>query len=431
MHFASAAEADPDTPSLPADWMNVDWQEELKHNITDPEALKLHIALSPQEEADLKKVVGAHPMNIPRYYLSLIDRNDRNDPIRRMCVPEAEELIVAGDMGETTGDPYGDDKHDKGNGILHKYPYTALVVATEYCSMYCRHCFRKRMVGLPNDQTVQNFQAAAKYIAGHPEITNVVVSGGDPFLLPTDALIAMLNALRDIPHLNFVRIGSRAPVVFPMRFFDDELIDFLREFNKEKALFVPTHFNHPNEITPVAAKAVQRLHDAGITVNNQAVFLRGVNDNEDTLVELKNGLLRIGVSPYYLYQCMPVSRVRHHCQVPLRSTASSSSSSSTPVPATRASHRASWCASSPKPAAGSMICLRSTYNTRPVPHFPADTTKGRPDGRPFVVIRCKILSSGYPLCSSCSNPLQSRTSPAPAGSRVTFFVGPKNEPALR
>jgi KamA family protein len=257
-------------------------------------------------------------MNIPRYYLNLIDSSDPQDPIRKLCVPESEELIVAGTMGETTKDPYGDDKHDKGNGVLHKYSYTALVVATEYCAMYCRHCFRKRMVGLPNEQTVKNFQVAADYIASNPQISNVVISGGDPFMLPTDTLRQMLNALKNIPHLKFVRIGSRAPAVYPIRFFDDELIKLLADFNKQKTLFVPTHFNHPNEITPVATEAVLRLRQAGITVNNQAALLRGVNDDVDTLVNLMNGLLEIGISPYYLYQCMPVERVRHHFQVPLK-----------------------------------------------------------------------------------------------------------------
>ena len=303
---------------FPKDWSALDWQAELNNNITSVAQLKEHLSLSAKEEEALREVAEVHPMNIPRYYLDLVDGSDADDPIRKLCVPAAEELILAGAMGETTKDPYGDDKHDKGNGILHKYGYTALVVATEYCAMYCRHCFRKRMVGLPNDQTVKNFQKAAKYIAAHPEISNVVVSGGDPFLLPTDAIKAMLNALRDIPHLNYVRIGSRAPVVYPTRFFDEELIDFLKEFNREKSLFVPTHFNHPNEITPVAEQAILRLREAGITVNNQAVFLRGVNDDVDTLVDLMNGLLRIGVNPYYLYQCMPVARVRHHFQVPLK-----------------------------------------------------------------------------------------------------------------
>jgi lysine 2,3-aminomutase len=299
-------------------WTQLDWKKELKNNITSVKDLKEYLPLTRKEETDLRKVVRIHPMNISRYYLSLINPEDPQDPIRRQCVPDAQELIVAGAMGETTGDPYGDDKHDKGNGVLHKYDYTALVVTSEFCATYCRHCFRKRMVGLPNDLTVKNFQNAAKYIADHPEITNVVMSGGDPFMLPTKILMEMMNFLRPIDHLNYVRIGSRVPVTYPIRLFDDELLAFLEEFNKEKTLFVPTHFNHPGEITPVAREAILRLRRAGITVNNQSVLLRGVNDSAETLVDLMNGLLRIGVNPYYLYQCMPVARVRHHFQVPLK-----------------------------------------------------------------------------------------------------------------
>jgi len=300
------------------DWMNVDWRHELRNNATTVDQLKDYLSLSGQEEGDLRQVVAGHPMNIPRYYLNLIDPTDPEDPIRKLAIPATEELIVAGAMGETTKDPYGDDKHDKGNGVLHKYSYTALVVATEYCAMYCRHCFRKRMVGLPNQQTVENFNKAAEYIAAHPEISNVVISGGDPFLLPTAVIRKMLAALKDIPHLNYVRIGSRAPVVYPMRFEDSELLEVLREFGRHKTLQVPTHFNHPREITDEAARAVQQLREAGVTVNNQAVLLRGINDDVETLSELMNGLLRIGVNPYYLYQCMPVARVRHHFQVPLK-----------------------------------------------------------------------------------------------------------------
>lgn len=296
----------------------LDWQQELKNNITSVDQLKNYLQLDSAEEKALREVVGKHPMNIPRYYLGLVDRDDPQDPIRKLCVPESEELIIAGTMGATTKDPYGDDQHDKGNGVLHKYSYTALVVATEYCAMYCRHCFRKRMVGLPNDQTVKSFQGAAEYIAANPQISNVVISGGDPFMLPTDTLRQMLDALKDIPHLKYVRIGSRALVVHPIRFFDNELIDMLTDFNREKTLFVPTHFNHPNEITPLATEGVQRLREAGLTVNNQAVLLSGINDDVDTLVALMNGLLEIGVNPYYLYQCMPVERVRHHFQVPLK-----------------------------------------------------------------------------------------------------------------
>lgn len=300
------------------DEIDCDWQEELSHNISSVAELASYLPLTSAERCELDRVVARHPMNIPRYYLGLVDRNDPDDPIRKLAVPSTDELILDGSMGETTGDPYGDDKHDKGNGILHKYPYTALVVATEYCSMYCRHCFRKRMVGLANEQTVRSFKKAAEYIAEHPEIKNVVMSGGDPLLLPTEALRSMLDALQNIEHLNYVRIGSRAPVVFPMRLHDDELIEVLAAFNRIKPLYVPTHFNHPRELTPAAAEAVQRLRSAGVTVNNQAVLLRGVNDDVDSLTELMDGLLAIGVNPYYLYQCMPVSRVRHQFQVPLK-----------------------------------------------------------------------------------------------------------------
>ncbi len=300
------------------DWRQQDWRRELQNNITTVDALKTYLPLSEKEEADLRRVTDIHPMNIPRYYLSLVDAEDPDDPIRRLCVPDAAELVVAGAMGETTADPYGDDKHDKGNGLLHKYSYTALVVTSEYCAMYCRHCFRKRMVGLSNELTVKNFQKAAAYVAEHPEITNVILSGGDPFMLPTKVLEKMLAALVDIPHVNHVRIGSRVPVSYPLRLFDDDLMAVLRDFNDRKTLFVPTHFNHAREITSEAREAVHRLRLCGITVNNQAVLLRGVNDSEEALVDLMNGLLRIGVNPYYLYQCMPVARVRHHFQVPLK-----------------------------------------------------------------------------------------------------------------
>lgn len=299
-------------------WKDMDYRQELKRNITNVDELSRYLPLTAEEKNDIRQIEQIHPINIPRYYLSLIDPQDKDDPIRRLCVPDAQEMIVAGGMGDTTQDPYGDDKHDKGNGVLHKYDYTALVVTSEYCAMYCRHCFRKRMVGLTNDKTVKNFHKAAEYIADHPEITNVVMSGGDPLMLPTKILKKMLDSLRDIPHLNHVRIGSRVPVSYPIRLFDDELIEVLKDFNSAKTLFVPTHFNHPREITSVSTEAVKRLRDVGVTVNNQAVLLAGVNDNVKTLRDLMNGLLRIGVNPYYLYQCMPVARVRHHFQVPLK-----------------------------------------------------------------------------------------------------------------
>ncbi|MES9845979.1 MAG: KamA family radical SAM protein [Candidatus Sedimenticola sp. PURPLELP] len=300
------------------DWTEIDWQKELKNNINSIDSLKQYIDLSEDEEKTLREVVDNHPMNIPRYYLSLIDESSERDAIRKLALPSKEEMVVAGSMGETTQDPYGDDKHNKGNGILHKYPYSALVVATDYCSMYCRHCFRKAIVGLPNDKTVENFQRAAEYIREHKEITNVIISGGDPLLINTRRIKKILESLVDIEHVNYVRIGTRTPVVYPMRFFDDELLDTFKEFNKHKTLYLPTHFNHVSEITDVAKEAVLRIREAGVTVNNQAVFLKGVNDSVEEIEALMNGLVKIGVNPYYLYQCMPVSRVRHHFQVPLK-----------------------------------------------------------------------------------------------------------------
>ncbi|MCG7927405.1 MAG: KamA family radical SAM protein [Candidatus Thiodiazotropha taylori] len=300
------------------DWTEVDWQKELKNNINSIDSLKQYVDLSEDEEKTLREVVDNHPMNIPRYYLSLMDVTKTRDAIRKLALPNEDELVVAGSMGETTQDPYGDDKHNKGNGVLHKYPYSALIVATDYCSMYCRHCFRKAIVGLPNDKTVENFQRAAEYIREHKEITNVIISGGDPLLINTRRIRKILDSLVDIEHINYVRIGTRTPVVYPMRFFDDELIEAFSEFNKQKTLYLPTHFNHVSEITDVAKEAVLRIREAGVTVNNQAVFLEGVNDSVEEIEDLMNGLVKIGVNPYYLYQCMPVSRVRHHFQVPLK-----------------------------------------------------------------------------------------------------------------
>lgn len=298
-------------------WKELNWWGELKNNINSIDKLKQYVELNNNEEQSLREVVDKHPMNIPRYYLSLIDHNDPNDPIKKLAYPSEEELVIAGDMGETTKDPYGDDKHDKGNGVLHKYPYSALIVATDYCSMYCRHCFRKAIVGLPNNKTVENFQNALTYIKEHKEITNVIISGGDPMLIDTPKLKKMLDGLKSIDHVNYVRIGTRTPVVYPMRFFDEELMEYLKEFNKVKTLYIPTHFNHVNEITPTAREAVLSIREAGITINNQAVFLKGVNDTVEDIENLMNGLTSIGINPYYLYQCMPVSRVRNHFQVPL------------------------------------------------------------------------------------------------------------------
>ena len=300
------------------DWTQLNWKEELRRSVTSLEQLKQHVTMSAQEEREIAGVFDLFRVSIPRYYLSLIDPDDPDDPIRRMCLPNVEELVVAGSMGESTADPYGDDKHDQGNGLLRKYDSSVLVVTTETCAMYCRHCFRRRMVGRPSEPILRDFGRVVGYVAANKDITNIIFSGGDPLVLTTPVLRKLLMPLADIDHLGFVRIGTRTPVTFPSRIFEPELIELLAEFNQRKALYLPTHFNHVKEITPTSTEAIRRLRMAGITVNNQAVLLRGVNDNADALRALMDGLVRIGVNPYYLYQCMPVTGVSHHFQVPLR-----------------------------------------------------------------------------------------------------------------
>ncbi len=300
-----------------SEYEKVDWFEELKNNIQSVDELEKYISLTSIEKKQINEAVKLHPLNITRYYLSLIDINNAVDPIKKMSIPSKDELCVDKLSKKTTTDPYADDVWDKGNGIIHKYPYSALILVTEYCAMYCRHCFRKRLVGLPNDMITKNIEHAVEYIREHKEINSIIFSGGDPMLLPTSVIKNILDQFKDIDHINYIRIGTRAPVVHPIRFFDNELIEYLKEYNKVKTLFIPTHFNHINEITTLSSKAVFNIRSAGITVNNQAVLLKGVNDSKEDIVDLMSTLVKIGINPYYLYQCMPVSRVRSHFQVSL------------------------------------------------------------------------------------------------------------------
>jgi KamA family protein len=184
--------------------------------------------------------------------------------------------------------------------------------------MYCRHCFRKRLVGLHTKEIVERFEDAAEYIKQHKHINNVLVTGGDPLVLRNEVIEKLLSILSHIPHLRFIRFGSRAPVTFPSRFDDKELLRILsRHSHPDRRIYVFTQFNHPNEITEQSIKAVDNLMKSGVIVNNQTVLLSGVNDNPMTLSNLLNTLVCIGVNPYYVFQCRPVKRVKHHFQVPL------------------------------------------------------------------------------------------------------------------
>ncbi len=289
------------------------WQEELKNNVTSIEELAKYIPLESSEIAKLNAIVKEFPMSIPRYYLSLIDPNDPNDPIRKMSLPALEELDDAG-----VWDTSGEASNTKTEGLQHKYAQTTLILSTSKCAMYCRHCFRKRLVGTSDEEVAKTFAPILTYIKEHKEINNVLISGGDAFLNSNSVISYYLQELCGIEHLDFIRFGTRIPVTLPSRITgDSELIDILREYGAKKTIYVTTQFNHAKELTPEAVASINALLSAGVIVNNQTVLLRGVNDDSDTLANLFNALIRNRVIPYYIFQCRPVTHVKTQFQVPL------------------------------------------------------------------------------------------------------------------
>ena len=293
----------------------MNWQRELKRNISTLGQLKKHIELTPDQERQLTKVTAKHPMSITRYYMSLIDNKDPNDPLRKMLVPAVEELDLTGSY-----DPCRELQNTKLPGLQHKYSRTALILATSRCASYCRYCFRKRLVGLPTPEILRRLRDAVQYIREHVEVDNVLLSGGDPFVLTTEVIGRFLEKLSAIPHLNFIRFGTRVPATFPDRILEDaELLDLLGRYSlKNTRIHVVTQFNHPREITEKSTDAVSRLIASQLILKNQTVLLKGVNDDPSTLAELQSRLVGIGVSPYYVFQCRPVRRVKRQFQVSLR-----------------------------------------------------------------------------------------------------------------
>lgn len=290
------------------------WETELKKSIRTIPQLKACLELSPREEKQLKSIIERHPMQITRYYMSLIDPYDPDDPIRKMAVPTLGEFDISGSY-----DPSGEIVNTKLPGLQHKYKRTALILVTNRCAMYCRHCFRKRLVGLPSDEILRRFGDAARYIEEHREISNVLLSGGDPLTLQTKTLERILERLSSIAHLKFVRIGTRVPCTFPMRLIDDTgLLKVLKRYSRpHRRLFITTQFNHEREVTDRAVEAVRLILRSGVIINNQTVLLKGVNDNAEDLARLQGNLVRVGINPYYVFQCRPVQRVRKHFSVPV------------------------------------------------------------------------------------------------------------------
>ncbi|QRN85875.1 KamA family radical SAM protein [Clostridia bacterium] len=282
-------------------------------NITTAQAVADALGLTNQEKKEIGKVIKQYPMSIPDHYLSLIDKNDPYDPIRKMCLPSIKELSAGG-----TEDPSGEACNTKLIGVQHKYSPTVLFLATNTCLMYCRYCFRKRMVGLTKQQMIQGFEDAYQYVLAHKEVNNVLISGGDPLTIEASVLAELLDRLVTIKHLDFIRIGSRVPVVDPERISESPaLLDVLQGYAKKKPLYLVTHINHPREISDKTCKTLRLIQEMGIVVNNQSVLLRGINDDAKVLIELMRGLTKEHVIPYYLFQCRPVKGAQGHFQVPL------------------------------------------------------------------------------------------------------------------
>ena len=273
------------------------WKWQLAHRITTVDELSKLINLTPEEKADIARNLGLFRMAITPYYASLMDKDDPHCPIRMQMIPSAAERI----RGEfDLDDPLGEVKYNPAPNVVRRYPDRALLLVTMQCAAYCRHCTRRRVVG-STDCTItkEQLEQALDYIAGTPEIRDVLISGGDPFILETGVLEEIIAFVRAIPHVEVIRIGTRVPVMLPMR-IDKELTDMLRKYHP---IWVNTHFNHPKELTEEAMDACEKLVDAGIPVGNQTVLLKGINDDAEILKKLFLGLVKHRVRPYYLFQC--------------------------------------------------------------------------------------------------------------------------------
>lgn len=288
--------------------------ESLKKSITKAEELKDILKLREEEVIKLEDILEKYPMCITPYYLSLINFEDENDPIKKMCIPSIEETDISGSF-----DTSGEADNTIITGVQHKYGQTVIVLSTNRCAMYCRHCFRKRLVGLSDEEIAKHFDEMIKYVKDHKEINNVLVSGGDSFLNSNELIEKYLSNLTEIEHLDLIRFGTRVPVVYPERITrDDSLKNILKKYGEKKQIYVVTQFNHPNEVTKEASEAIKYLREAGVIVKNQVVLLKGVNDDSNVLGELLKKITSIGIVPYYIFQCRPVTGVKNQFQVPLK-----------------------------------------------------------------------------------------------------------------
>lgn len=259
----------------------------------------------PEEERKrLKQITEKFVFRVNEYYLGLIDWNDPNDPIRKLVIPNEGELLEYGRW-----DASDEDTNYVVKGCQHKYQSTALLIVSEVCGAYCRYCFRKRLFRNDVNEATADVEPGLQYISENPEISNVLLTGGDSLILATSKLRAILQRLREIDHVQIIRLGSKIPVFNPMRIYEDEeLLEAIREFSSaKKRIYVMAHINHPREITPEAVRGFQALHDAGAIVVNQTPVLRGINNDPVVLGELLDKLSWAGVTPYYFFINRPVA----------------------------------------------------------------------------------------------------------------------------
>jgi len=294
-----------------ADWD--DWRWQARHAITNLQALDKVLSLTESERIGTARAEAAGmPISITPYYASLCDPSDPSCAIRIQCVPRADEtMLVRGDMR----DPLGEEAHEVAPHLVRRYPDRVLLIATDRCGVYCRFCTRSRLVGDGGGaRSLAVLDPAIRWIEAHPEIRDVIISGGDPCVMSTERLARLLRRIGAIAHVDTIRLATRAPVTLPQR-ITEELCSAIR--TSFESTWVMTHFNHPRELTDESRRACARLADAGLPTMNQTVLLRGVNDDPETLETLFRGLVAARVRPYYLLQMDPV-RGTGHLRTPLK-----------------------------------------------------------------------------------------------------------------
>ncbi|PKN73421.1 MAG: lysine 2,3-aminomutase [Deltaproteobacteria bacterium HGW-Deltaproteobacteria-10] len=281
-----------------------DWRWQFKNRITKPEILANLLQEPAAKSEELKRTAAVYRLAITPYYFSLINRDNENDPIKRQCLPDSQEILHT----TSSADPLEEDSHMPVPKLVHRYPDRCLAIVTEICATYCRHCNRKRFWSSSQQISLKKrLKNMIGYISESTQIREVIISGGDPLTLEDNALEYLLVALRSIPHVEVLRIGSRAPVVMPMRITPD----LCRILKRARPLWFNTQFNHPAEITADSARACNMLLEAGIPVSNQSVLLAGINDSTEVMRNLLYGLQKISVRPYYLFHCDPVRGCEH------------------------------------------------------------------------------------------------------------------------